>query len=649
MGQRQWAHVGRLAVKDLSRLPGSDAAERFDTSPNIELGQWYWVKSDSDESDAEEGDKKRWLGCVTEIGSNYFELTSVHQWSSRIHDNKFSTQCKYEPNHRGIIDKKIGNHKGEINRLLKEINETTQRLGVAPASAIEHQAESRSLSVMNSQVDMKSYKKALILAKDKTLPALFEQVESNSKDLVTWMKADSIAIKARLGDMKSGIELIEDRIFNVELYAGLTEKVKVVREGNPAPIDAKLHLMQNRLYMDEECLLEYTAGGMCFKNLADFDKWLVKSGRFDEIFPYPRCLVSFQVRRNRKERDLSSFIKILQAAQEEQLDKATFLYIRNGDQLYRMGCELDFGNKMFPDISEFDMNEPMMAYTSCGRVESLITKRDWEAQNERYENNRREHKAWCKANPKKHEFDSPHHSFISWNNLDQYEPFDKSSVYYDDVVEKIAKDIKQYNRVALILQGLLDRSEILHPHPPARLYTNEGFQQLVTLIYDRDRTLHYGTPPDFKVYQASLVESITEGSVTIGQELQWEKAEAVVENARIARSWREKAQHHERFHPYGDPGPGYLAKVTECSKSKATFRWTRARLHRTYRSQSDRLPTYITVKKELLFNVSAYKPGDFKQFFLDPRTRADYLQWAPFLLKAEDYHAGKAKVGNEEE
>ena len=39
-----------------------------------------------------------------------------------------------------------------------------------------------------------------------------------------------------------------------------------------------------------------------------------------------------------------------------------------------------------------------------------------------------------------------------------------------------------------------------------------------------------------------------------------------------------------------------------------------------------------------------YKPGDFKIFFNDPRTRADYVKWAPFLLAAEDYHAGKRKV-----
>jgi hypothetical protein len=39
--------------------------------------------------------------------------------------------------------------------------------------------------------------------------------------------------------------------------------------------------------------------------------------------------------------------------------------------------------------------------------------------------------------------------------------------------------------------------------------------------------------------------------------------------------------------------------------------------------------------------VSAYKPGDFRQFFEDPRTRQEYLKWAPLMLTAEDYYAGK--------
>ena len=38
------------------------------------------------------------------------------------------------------------------------------------------------------------------------------------------------------------------------------------------------------------------------------------------------------------------------------------------------------------------------------------------------------------------------------------------------------------------------------------------------------------------------------------------------------------------------------------------------------------------------------KPGDYKIFFSDPRTRENYIQWAPLLMAAEEYHAGHRKV-----
>jgi hypothetical protein len=55
------------------------------------------------------------------------------------------------------------------------------------------------------------------------------------------------------------------------------------------------------------------------------------------------------------------------------------------------------------------------------------------------------------------------------------------------------------------------------------------------------------------------------------------------------------------------------------------------------------LKTHFKCSDKKVLNVSAYTPGDFLQFYEDPRTRADYLQWAPLLLAAEDWHAAQAK------
>ena len=64
------------------------------------------------------------------------------------------------------------------------------------------------------------------------------------------------------------------------------------------------------------------------------------------------------------------------------------------------------------------------------------------------------------------------------------------------------------------------------------------------------------------------------------------------------------------------------------------------RLRQRYRwggRDEETIPCSIKVPEEKLFNVSAYKPGDYKQFFQDSRTRAGYLKWAALLLSAEEY------------
>ncbi|HYX21393.1 MAG TPA: hypothetical protein VFA98_11170, partial [Thermoanaerobaculia bacterium] len=95
------------------------------------------------------------------------------------------------------------------------------------------------------------------------------------------------------------------------------------------------------------------------------------------------------------------------------------------------------------------------------------------------------------------------------------------------------------------------------------------------------------------------------------------------------------------YRPPGNPGPGKLARVVGAGKDKCTFKWEREK----WGSSGDTtVRCSLTAPKERLFNASAYKPGDFKIFFDDPRTRAEYLEWAPLLLEAEEYHAGNREI-----
>ncbi len=612
--------------------------ERLSNDRLLETGQWYWIKDG----------KKEWLGCITRLGSNYAKMKAPDGGSVRLHFDEFEKECRPEPSPETYIQGKIAHYRGVVRNTLQEIKDITARLGCSQAQ-IEHTPSERGLAALSSTADTKKYKKDLIRAKNKQLPKLFKKVEAANKNLVTWMKAQMLPMAGAVGNMESCIGAIEDRIFNVSLYAGLTEDVVQVSKGEPAPRSEKLRLMQRRLYMDEECLLDYRHGGIECSQIGQFDKWLAEPAHLDRVLPFPRCIVAFRVRRNRKIRTWDGGLKqALINMDLEKYDELTVLYIRNGDQLYRMDSDLEFGELIFPGKGEFNLSEPMMISDSWGKTK-IIPVREYEGMLEDQNKQRAKADAWVKANPNKHDIHNPHSIMGESDIEDEWEPFTKDSVHYDDAQGVIADRVKQYNRISLILQGLLDRSDILHPHPPVQLWKAEDFEAFVELVYDGTDTLAHGDPPDFQAYRKRCNASLKEGSLTVGQDDVFSRKAAEKENAR--HGWHQNWHNLEHHSPYGNPGPGYLVAVAvwHPRARKATYKWNRERIN--YQSgwgvrgkPGDLIPTSITVPDEKLFNVSAYKLGDYKQFFQDPRTRAEYLQWAPMLLMAEEYHAGNLVV-----
>ena len=606
-----------------------------DGRPLIQIGQWYWVED-------EKKGKFDWFACVTEIGSNFIRLESPNGSYTRIHENDFEKKAKLEPDPESVIRGRIKFYQDAVQENLGHIREITARLGIQPReSSSAPKSESRELSTFNAMPDMKKYKKELIKAKETTLPKLFDEMEKNHERVALWMKARTVPMKAMCIGLKGAVDQINDRIFNVSLYAGLTEEVKKIVDGAPAAKDEKLRLFQRMCFMDEECLVNYRIGGMEFDNIRDFDKWISETANLDRLLPWQRCMVAFRVRREVKERYYDgSYANALINIRLEQLDKATFMYIRNGAQLYRMTCDLEFDEHIFPSQHQVDFTEPLMAKTRGDEVADIITKRHWEDIVRKWDEKKRLHDEWEKQYGDDRTKSNPHWISSFDDPRREYEPFDKSSVYYDDMQEKIEKQLKYYNRIALIIQGLFDRSEVLHPHPPARLWAPGGMEELVELVYDGAGAIHYKEPPDFDEYLRKVNKTIGKGSFTIGQEVAWEIREAEIENNR----WNSNRRNHvERYRPYGDPGPGYIAQILEWQQKSgnAIFRWERERRSwGKYWGPDGPIKCVIRVHRDKLFNVSGYTPGDYKQFYVDPRSRAKYLKWAPLLLSAEEYHAG---------
>lgn len=628
-------------MKKLPAGPSETSREAREEEP-IECGQWYWVKGGDDEDD-----KGDWLGCVTHIGSNYFEVSSPptkHSSShTRVHFDRMDEEIiRRELDPDLVINGRIRQHKEAVDKLLDEIKLLTAKLGLTPAGELGDGTTTTALVAVHEAKNVNAHKKALIKAKEETLPDLFKKVEEQHEEMARWMKAKLLPLRAEAKELETKTESIEDRIFVVELYAGLCEEVTRIRKGEPAGNDEKVHLFQRRHYMDEECLVNYSAGGMEFDDIRDFDRWLMRKGNRERILPMPKCIVAFQVRRERKHREvvtMSDFIRFREMAKE---DESTFLYMRNGDSCYRLSTAIDFGEQLFPDEARSHLMGGKLWVQEWGN--DIITDAEHARQAAERKQGMREHKAKLAAYKKLSKAEKANKSEPWYHGgiRDRYTPLTPETVYYDDGMAKIAEETRDHNRIAVVLQGLLDRSPVFHPHPPWRLWTPEGFMAGIELRHDKTRGLTVGDKPDFGAYRNFINTAIEKGTHTVGQRLAWRRAEAAKENDRQRSDWRiHNYSHYEFFEPYGNPGPDLVMKVAAMTrKEQCVYEWERERLNpKRYWHYEDTSKIHVRFRcpTNLLLNVDAYSKGDYKQFYEDPRTRAEYLKWAPLLLAAEDF------------
>jgi hypothetical protein len=666
-----------LHDENISAIPGAGM---------LSVGQWYWVLTDedgqveADDDDSEESEpgnlpdlidhasvsalpkppvEGAWLGCLVKIGSNHVEIRQPdvsHGYNyCRVHFDEIHSRLVLENLPDATLQGHIRHYHQKSQFLMGQIQALTLRLGLSSSPMIScgPGAESplasqtnRALAVLNGQNNINAYQVALRKAKDEELPALFGALEVANQELTRWMKAQSLPLMAQSEGIKESLNDVDDRIFNVSIYAGLGETAVKVRDGKPAAIDERLRIMQRRLYMDEECLMNYRAGGMEFKDIAAYDKWLSKPENFNRILPFQRCIVAMRVRRDEKKRDWEGSLRqLMENVRVSASDKFTYMYIRNGEQLWRLDMEMEFDELIFPDKTMLNLSEPMMFKTFAGsRIDEMITVADFEQRLAKYNETQEQIRNWCESNPGKDSFHCPIRE-DRWFRQSDWHPFDNTSVYFDEAKGEIDQRIKYYNRIALIVQGLYDRSLVLHPHLPVRTWDANGFEDAIELIYDSSYSLTFGEPPDFEAYRAGVNALATADSLFVGQENFWMRLEAKRECDRLDRDYRSRKSEYRPtlFKPRGNPGPGLVEKAEKLQirAQKATFKWERERKRQSEWGENAPVSCSLTVPFAELLNVSAYKAGDYKVFFRDPRTRTEYLKWAPLLLTAEDFLAGK--------
>ena len=549
-------------------IKGGADLERFDASDAIELGQWYWCRDEISDYSVPHlhalncpDEDFPFLACVVHIGSNYVKLEHPERarngcYTLRIHMNTFAANTIRQQEIDAYIVQNQNYWHDKHRETMGKITEMTKQIGVdADERAVGHSqdASAQALSVVSGSVDVDAYKNQLVQVKDIDLPAKIQELKDVSSNIAKWMGAGMLAVQSNFSHVNAHINA---RLFSISLYAGFNESAAKCQDGEPAPITEPLHVFQRMLYMDEECLLDYDAGGMEFKDIHEFDKWLCRDKNLNRLLPFPKCMLAMRVRRNPKDRcsELSPYVRF----RLEQADKSTFLYFRNGDQVWWVETDIEFDEFLVPDEEPLHFGTDLM-FKENGTEFMRVS--EFEERKEKRKENKKLHKKWKKAHPDEDSWHSPYRRDSFGFTPSEWTPFNTDSVYFDDGWKRLSKEGEKHNKIGLILQGIIDRTEILQPFAPAKLWNGDDFAKHIKLIRDGRMTINDGDAPDAEAFIAKLNETLGVGSVTMGQSQYYD------------------GKRPKNRCPYGDEGPGQIAVIREWMPRarKATYKWSRER------------------------------------------------------------------------
>ena len=603
-----------------------------DALDDVKVGDWYWVTfadtawDEKTGEDAKTGSRDE-LMCVEEIGSNYvgFTRNSEHGHTTcRVHFDEFLAECRPEADARKVLQDRMDDVQAKMREKTRELTEQGRKLYLLPRGKAEVAPEPDAGSMLPAKVadEPKRYKKELTKFQKK-LPELTKEIDELAKDYAVVAKDMALPDLVRLGAIKDALSVVEDRIFTIEVYAGLQETVVQIADGEPAPSSERIAVRQLMLFMDEETLFDYEDGGMNFEKLGAFDKWVARPENLERMLPEKKGVVAFRVRRNKKDYGEAKTISdVWVKMMNDEEDMKTYLLIRNGGRVYRIASAIDFSPRLIPRKDEIGEEQFKKGSGKWG---------------------------WSLPKEEKDEVVT----------IDDVE--------FDDHMKQMDALIKKYNRVVILLQGLLDRSPVFHPHPPVNLLRKGQLDEWVNLVRDEETGLP-GTKLSFEEYLGQMAKTLRIGK--------WVYVLSQFRHAERDGKWSNEyyAVLHGKHVKVKRPNRGFgsnampaVCRVESMKKdgSAVSVSWPKGENSRGKRVwvESDSRPGwghYDRVYKSdamlhewvptgFVMNLSDYQAGDYKMFLCDRALRGKYLEWSGALLTAEDWRREADKGRQPEE
>jgi len=283
-----------------------------------------------------------------------------------------------------------------------------------------------------------------------------ELIEQKKRELEQMMR-DASAI---LEPLQKQMDRLQDGIGAVNLYLGRDEEIIPVLEGERASADEVVLVRQTTLHMDEETAFLADAGGMDFTNIGDFVEWLQADQRnVDQVIPEVKGVVALQPRARWKDYTGDAFVD----ARLNAANKETFWLVRNGENLWLTTAPFSVGAHAVPRAELFT---DMFVETIGGERRPMQPGSS----------------AWIRA---------------------------------EEAADQLTR---HYMKVALLLQGLVDRTKVFHPLPTGGLsFIDQAAYDrgVVRVITDDENVLTTGRQP-FKEWLKERTANLDTGMRIVG-------------------------------------------------------------------------------------------------------------------------------------
>lgn len=290
------------------------------------------------------------------------------------------------------------------------------------------------------------------------------EIKALQAELRAELEAQIFALNKTMEPLLEQARVAKEKVWTLNLYLGRDEEIVQLLSGDPAPAETTITLRQQVLSMDEETAAHADQGGIDARHIEVFDDWIRDPAHLQQVFPEPKGVVVLVPRR--RGRDYKD------PWLQREMDRAnqwSYFLIRNGDNLYRMKTDFVVGRHLIPTTTEFT---------------GLFRTREFNRDTKQYE--------MVDILPGTRE----------WGEAEK------------------SQDARQrhYMRMALVLQGLADRTVVWHPLPTGRvnLLSNDTYENgTAELVRDAEHLLTDGRE-DFYPWLSRLNAQLRPGMRILG-------------------------------------------------------------------------------------------------------------------------------------